>query len=43
MAETNAKCKYCGSLLDKEGYCTKPCKMGDLLKKLKRPQSKNVK
>lgn len=32
------KCKYCGSLLDNDGHCSKPCKIGALLKKLNKPQ-----
>ena len=28
------KCKYCGAPLDDKGYCSKPCRMGALLKKI---------
>ena len=28
------RCKYCGAKLDTDGYCSKPCKAGALVKKL---------
>lgn len=28
------KCKYCLSPLDKDGYCSKPCKLGKLQKQI---------
>lgn len=28
------KCKYCLKPLDENGYCSKPCKIGALVKKL---------
>lgn len=33
------KCRYCGAKLDENGYCTRPCNYGRLLKILKRPQT----
>lgn len=28
------KCKYCGAPLTTDGYCSNPCKIGALLKKI---------
>lgn len=28
------RCKYCGSPLAEDGFCSKPCKPGDLERKL---------
>lgn len=27
------KCRYCLALLNEQGFCSRPCKMGKLLKK----------
>ena len=27
------KCKYCLALLNEQGFCSRPCRMGKLLKK----------
>ena len=29
----NKKCKYCLAPLDEQGFCSRPCRMGKLLKK----------
>nr|DAI37521.1 MAG TPA: hypothetical protein [Caudoviricetes sp.] len=28
------KCKYCLAPLDSKGYCSKPCKLGAMLKRI---------
>lgn len=35
---TVKRCKFCGTPLDADGYCTKPCKMGALYKKIGKKQ-----
>lgn len=44
------RCKACGAILDKQGFCTRPCKLGQLQKqiaelkaKLERVKSSNQK
>lgn len=33
MAAKITRCKYCGAPLAADGYCSRPCKMGDLERK----------
>ena len=28
------RCKACGAILDKQGFCTRPCKLGQLQKQI---------
>jgi hypothetical protein len=32
--EITQRCKACGAILDTNGYCSKPCRYGELEKKI---------
>ena len=37
----NKKCKYCLAPLDEQGFCSRTCKMGKLLKKKAELEKRN--
>lgn len=34
VSESKPRCKYCAALLDSEGFCTRVCRPGLLVKRL---------
>lgn len=37
------RCKACGAILDEQGFCTRPCKLGQLQKQIAELKAKIAK